>query len=64
MFDIEGHSVFALFIYFDWEEKPELWGIYSNAKACCDNGDKICQAFLDQGVDASYRYKSYDVKGE
>ena len=63
MFDIEGHSVFVLFIILDFGE-PKLWGIYSNAKACCDNGDKICQAFLDQGVDAMYRCKSYDVKGE
>ena len=64
MSDIENHSVFALFIYLDGEEKPEPWGIYSNAKACCDNGEEICQAFLNNGIDAKYRCRSYDVKGE
>ncbi len=62
MFSIENHSVFALFIILDWGDS-ELWGIYSNANACCEAGEKICQAFLDKGVDATYRCKSYDVKG-
>lgn len=60
---IEGHSVFALMIKLDYED-PQLWAIYSNAKACCDNGEKICQAFLDKGIDAEYYCESYDVKGE
>lgn len=62
--NIEGCSVFALVIFYDDVEEEELWGIYSNAKACCDNGEKICAALADKGVTAKYRCRSYDVKGE
>jgi hypothetical protein len=62
-YDLEGYSVFALMIQFE-NEKEELWGIYSNAKACCDNGEKICKGFCEQGKDAWYYCRSFDVKGE
>lgn len=61
--DLEGYSVFALFIYLDWGD-TELWGIYSNANACCEAGKKICESYLNKGVDATYRCESYDVIGE
>ena len=61
--DLEGYSVFALFIYFK-EDNGELWGIYSNANACCEAGEKICQTCLDNGINATYRCESYDVAGE
>lgn len=60
-YDLEGYSVFALFIVFNFGES-ELWGIYSNANACCEAGKKICEALLNKGVDAMYRCESYDVR--
>lgn len=62
-YDLEGYSVFALMIQFE-NEKEELWGIYSNAKACCDKGKEVCKAFREQGKDAWYYCRSFDVKGE
>lgn len=61
--DLEGYSVFALMITIK-DDAPELWGIYSNANACCEAGKKICQTFLDNGIKAAYRCKSYDVESE
>ena len=63
MFTIEGHTVFALMIIIK-DKKPELWGIYSNAMACCRKGEKVCDTFGALGVEAWYRCESYDVKGE
>ena len=62
-YDLEGYSVFALMITVK-DNAPELWGIYSNAMACCEAGEKYCQTFLDIGIDATYYCKSYDVMGE
>lgn len=63
MFSIEGHTVFALMITIEGKE-PELWGVYSNAMACCRNGKKVCDAFGILGIEAWYRCKPYDVKDE
>lgn len=63
MFDLEGYSVYVLTIQCVHEE-PEIWGIYSNAKACQEHGEKVCQAYAKKGKEALYWCDSYEVKGE
>lgn len=59
---IEGHDVFALLVKVGDEERPELWEIYSNIKACQDRGKEIVKGFKFAGIDAEYCCRSYTVK--
>ena len=61
-YEIEGCDVFALLVKVGDEDIAQLWGIYSNAKACQDRGEEIVKCFKFGGIDAKYCCRSYTVK--
>lgn len=60
--EIEGYSVYALMVRVGDEEEPELWEIYSNAKACQNRGERIVKGFKASGIEAEYCCRGYTVK--